>query len=59
MPSSARRICILLVILVAAVTAFLSAGPSPDTARDGDAERPEQPSEDLDSADLVVDLYLV
>ncbi|MET7767498.1 hypothetical protein [Nocardia sp. NPDC005366] len=66
MSRSARRFCIFLVVTVAAVTAFLTAGPSP--ARGGEVERDTSDAEanpngspraEPDCADLVVDLYLV
>ncbi|WP_405177374.1 hypothetical protein OG225_23845 [Nocardia sp. NBC_01377] len=66
MTRSARLVCVLLVIVAAAVAAVLTAG---STAADrGDAERESgdaeaNPSastcETPDSTDLVVDLYLV
>lgn len=60
MTRSTRRIGILLVIIVAAVIAFLSAGPARASARELDGEGPEIPAEDRETTDdLVVDLYLV
>ncbi|MGN2636955.1 hypothetical protein ACTD5D_12330 [Nocardia takedensis] len=56
MSRSARRVCLLLVLVVAAVVAFLSAGPSTGTVRDLDEDGREHPAEDRDA--LVVDLFL-
>ncbi|WP_054814222.1 hypothetical protein [Nocardia arizonensis] len=59
MPRSARRIGILLVIIVAAIAAFLSAGPSAGAVREIEEGDHERSSDDREAEDLVVDLYLV
>ena len=64
MTRSARLICILLAVVVAAMAAFLTSGPTARTAPErepGDTEADPNASacETPDSTDLVVDLYLV
>ncbi|MET8651079.1 hypothetical protein [Nocardia aurea] len=64
MTRSARLICILLAVVVAAVATFLTSGPTATTAAErepGDTEADPNGSACAtpDSTDLVVDLYLV